>query len=379
MKISQLIVFANGDAWDSSTWSNVPYMFLTTFKRLCPDVDIRVFDMGRVDSGAASLIVKCWNHFVPPVKGNLYTFDRTRFRHWLLNRKMSRFERFIPREGGVLLSFDFSNPAPRLDGYKVALLCDWTIEYAICEHQHRTPTASEQKLIQRQEKAIASADHVTVLFPHSAGLIRDSCPETEVAYYGLPANVVGGLEPNLERFHSRRLVFVGNSSYIESLRVVAEGVTLFNSTHPGDVLYLDVIGMNDGPGRGGYVTYHGYLRKDNNAERNKYYDLVTNSRALITVSDSWVGASSIVEAMSLGTPVVVTPNLELEAMLGEDNWGYWCDCSAQAVASRLVDLEALSKENFREMCRAAKSAVESLTWENMISRWCEDVGFAVNR
>lgn len=374
----QLIVFSNGDAWDASTWSNVPYMFLATFKRLCPEVDIRTFDMNQTDAGPTSLLAKCWNRFVAPVKGVFCTFDRTAFRHRILRQKMEEFERVVPRGRGVLLSFDFSNPAPRLDGYVTSLLCDWTIDYAIREHQHREPTVAEQRLIERQEEAISSADLVVSLFPRSADLIRKACPETKVAYYGLPANIVGrGLNANFNRADSRRLVFVGKPAYLESLKVVVGGLEDYNSAHPGNELGLDVIGMWDGPGSDVCIDYHGYLRKDEDKERAQYYELILNARALITVSDDWVGASSIVEAMSLGTPVVVTPNIELKVMLGEGGWGYWCECSPGAVAERLAELDALTDEGLRRMCENAASAVEGFTWENFVRHWCLDVGLTV--
>lgn len=376
---SHLVVFSNGDAWDASTWSNVPYMFLTTFGRLCPEVDIQVYDMSQIDTGLVSVLAKCWNRFVAPVKGAFCTFDRTAFRHRILRRKIEGFERAVPRGRGVLLSFDFSNPAPRLDGYVTSLLCDWTIDYAIREHQHREPTSGEQRLIERQKNAISSADLVVSLFPRSADLIRVACPEAKVAYYGLPANIVGGgVNANLNRANSRRLVFVGNAAYFESLKVVVGGLEDYNSSHPGRELGLDVIGMRDGPGSDTCVDYHGYLRKDEDRERAQYYELILNARALINVSDDWVGASSIVEAMSLGTPVVVTPNIELEVMLGDEGWGYWCACSPGAVAERLAELDALTDEALRRMCENAASAVEGFTWENLVRHWCLDVGLTVD-
>ena len=375
----QLIVFSNGDAWDASTWSNVPYMFLTTFRNLRPNVDIRVFDMSLVDAGfPLSAIAKLWNFLVTPRRGALYTFDRTEFRHRLLRRKMSDFLNQEACGSGVLLSFDFSNPASERDGYKVCMLCDWTIDYVIRKHQHREPTVGEQNLIMRQEKAIAGCDHATVLFPCSAELIRAACPGTEIAYYGLPSHVVGEVEPCFDRFASRRIVFIGKPAYLSSLQVVVEGLARFNATHHGCELRLDVIGMQDGPGDKDNVTYHGFLRKDNESERITYYGLVRSARALVTVSREWVGASSIVEAMSLGTPVIVSPTIELEAMLNGEGWGFWCDCTASDVEESLSALGVLSEADLGQMCRCAAITVRDFTWEKFVERWCEDVGFSAD-
>lgn len=372
----QLIVFSNGDAWDASTWSNVPYMFLTTFKRICPNVEIHTFDMSQVCSGLVlSVLVKCWNRIAIPLLGPFCSFDRTSFWRRLLTQKMRNFEKHVARGGGVLLSFDFSNPAPRLAGYKTVLFCDWTIDYAIREHQHRTPTASEKRLIERQSDALSDANLVVSLFPRSAELIRESSPKAKVCYFGLPANIVDeGARANFERFGSRRLLFIGKPAYLASLRVVVQGLEAFNSSHPGFELGLDVIGMESGPG-GGNVTYHGFLRKDIDADRDLFYGLIASAKALVTVSDSWVGASSIVEAMSLGTPAIVTPNIELKAMLGDLDWGFWCEYSSDAVSKRLSDLDALTEEGLRKMCHTAADTVEDFTWENLVRNWCAEVGF----
>lgn len=257
------------------------------------------------------------------------------------------------------------------------LLCDWTIDYAIREHQHRTPTASEKKLIERQREALSDVNMVVSLFPRSAELIRESSPKAKVCYYGLPANIVDeGARANFERFDSRRLLFIGKPAYLSSLRVVVQGLEAFNSSHPGFELGLDVIGMESGPG-GGSVTYHGFLRKDIDADRDLFYGLIASARALVTVSDSWVGASSIVEAMSLGTPAIVTPNIELKAMIGDPDWGFWCECSSVAVSKRLSDLDALSEEGLRKMCHTAADTVENFTWENLVRNWCAEVGFEI--
>ena len=372
----QLVVFSNGDAWDARTWSNVPYMFLNAFKRQFPDIPIVTFDMSSVDNrGLLWLVRGTWNVLATPMVGKLFTFDRTKFRHYLLNKKIRRFTKNVAGGEGVFLSFDFSNPAPKTPGYKVCLLCDWTIEYEISEHQHREPTDAERRLIERQREVISGADLVTALFPYSAKLISETCAGSKVTCYGLPSNALCDVRPVLLR-SSNRLLFIGNSKYAESLAVVVEGLENFNLSNPGHEYVLDVIGMEHGPGEwGGYVVYHGYLRKDVEEEKALYYTLLTSCRALINVSDRWVGASSIVEALSLGTPVVVTPNAELEELLGEPEFGLWCGYTAEDVERCLAELSESTELQLESMSRNAVARVSRFTWDNLVFQWAKDVGF----
>lgn len=96
----QLVVFSNGDPWDASTWANVPYMFLHAFRRQFPDIPIVTFNMNSVDDhGPLWLIHGGWNVLITPLLGKLATFNRTKFRHHVLNKKMLEFEKGL--QGGA--------------------------------------------------------------------------------------------------------------------------------------------------------------------------------------------------------------------------------------------------------------------------------------
>lgn len=371
-----LVAFSTGDARDASTWSNVPYMFLSALDRVRPDIRIKTCNIHLEESMplVSFFSSRVWNRFLTPRLGALCTFDRTRLYRLLVLRRMRAAERDLAG-GGTLLTFDFSNPAPCVEGCRTCLLCDWTIGYEIVEHQHRAPTPSEERLMARQQEAISSADVVISLFPRSARLIAEGCPDADVRYLELPANVYGEVEPNFNRSDSRRLLFVGKPAYAESLRTVTAGLEAYNGSHPDARLGLDVIGMDSLEGVGGDgIKFHGFLHKDVTTERDLYYGLMRSARALVTVSDRWVGASSIVEAMALGTPVIVSPNPELEEMLGAPDFGWWCGCSAKEVEGALGSLMGLGDDALADMCRTAEARVHNHTWDNFVRSWCEIIG-----
>lgn len=370
-----VVVFCNGDACDASTWSNVPYMFLRSLHRIRPDVNVLAEDIRLEDTSLMfCLISKIWNRAFTPHLGKLCTFDRTSFYRSRIVRRMRKTMRQAGR-AGVALTFDFSNPAPRVDEWEVCLLCDWTIEYEIREHQRREPTRFERKLIARQKEAIAAADCVTVLFPRSAELIGRASGGVRVLYLGLPANLPDGERPNFDRWNSDRLVFIGSSAYREGLRVIADGLLSYNQLHPEKPFYLDVIGMDcDDSISDDHVVFHGYLRKDISGEHDLYYSILKSAKALISVSDTWVGASSIVEALALGTPVIISPNSELREMFDNKDCGIWCGCSAGEVQASLERLDRMSELELEAMCKAAEESVRGYTWDCFVERWCDAVG-----
>lgn len=371
----QLIVFANGDARDASTWSNVPYMFLRTLESVRPDVEVTATSIRLYDSSRfVALLAKLWNKFLTPRLGSLSTFDRTGFYRALVLRKMRSVENSVAGRG-ALLTFDLSNPAPHKAGFTTCLLGDWTIGYEIVEHLRRAPTKFERKLIERQNASIDGTDHVAVLFPRSAHLVSETCPTSDVRYFGLPANIDSEIEPNYDRSQSQRILFIGKPAYRKSLETIVAGLRSYNESNSEVALALDVIGMESGQGsEEGRVAYHGYLRKDVPEERKLYYGLLTSCKAMITVSDRWVGASSIIEAMFLGTPVVVTPNPELEEMLGEPDWGFWCGASSGEVTAALGRLCTLDEAELKSMSRNAHGRVAEYTWNHFVRSWCDAVG-----
>lgn len=371
----QLLVFINGDPNEASTWSNVPFMFLAALRRVRPDIDVLTCDIRLEDSSRIiRLLGRLWNHILMPRLGSLYTFDRSGTYHSLVCRRMRAAEQDL-LEGGAVLTFDFSNPAPKVDGFKVCLLCDWTIDYEIREHQSRLPTKWESDLIRRQEDSISEADEVTVLFPYSARLIREACEDANVSYLGLPVNLPEGVNPNFSRRDSDSIVFVGKPTYEGSLRVISHGLTLYNQTHSQRRLRLDVIGMDGCDGvDDSYVSFLGYLRKNVDEECGLYYSTVRNALALVSISEVWVGASSVVEAMALGTPVVISPNRELSKMLPCAGWGYWCPANPVDLNRCLESLTSLSSDDLERMCRKSYEVAEGRSWDTFISKWCNVVG-----
>ena len=379
----QLLVFTEGNALDPSTWSNVPYMFINAFETEFPNIPVHMCNI-RVEGFlgfAIRVIDKLYNKMITPLLGPMCTFNRTYFYSYLVQRKMKKAIASLlpPSSPAVLLSFDFSNlPSCRSKSDCAALLCDWTIEYEIKEHQKRIPTHMEEKLIQRQNVTVSQANHVTSIFPYASKYIEEKCHK-ECYYSGKHKNIDKHIktEINYNRAKSNRFLFIGNKAYLPGLRIIAEAINEYNAKYlDKNEIYLDVIGMTDGVGDfDGHIVFHGYLNKKKMEEANKYYSLIRDARALITVSDKWVGASSIMEVMSLGTPVIISPNKELEEMFGEEiPFGWWSAPNEESVLNAIEQSMQLQPEELRPMCEAAAAELDGSDWCSLVSRWAKSIG-----
>lgn len=374
-----LIVFSNGNPLDARTFSNIPYMFIRTFSRLFPSVriipvDINIANRNRV----LGWVSKLYNFFTKKFFGELCTFDRTKLFHYCSNKIMrSTIESTAGK--GVVLSFDFSNiPKRKAAGYKYSMLCDWTIEYKIEKHLHRKPTLLEKKYIKKQYKTMELADSVVSLFPYAANEINSSCGNVNAQYLGHVINCPVTPTFCCKTRRRNRLLFIGNRLYAQNLQIVISAIEKFNERQiDSGRVFLDVIGINKEMVRLGssHVIFHGYLDKSKEDECGVFYNLIQSCGALINVSNSWVGASSIIESMAFGTPVIVTPNDELVNMFGEQPAGcIWVECDANSIDKGINKLLDLSAQEYENACRDAFLRVKDFSWESFVAKWSDCVG-----
>lgn len=260
----QLLVFTDGNAYDPSTWSNVPYMFVTAFSSQFPDISVHTCDI-RVNNFIIRAISKLYNKIFTPLLGKLCTFNRTNFYSYLVYKKMQKAVDALSSDSAILLSFDFSHLLPKRERKEdcTALLCDWTIEYEIREHQKRVPTRMEEKLIRRQNKIISEADYVTSIFPFAAKYITEKCHKP-CFYSGKHKNVDKHIKihANSNRIESNRFLFIGNKAYLPGLKIIVDAIENYNKYNPSRHIWLDVIGMTDEVGDfSRHIVFHGYLNK----------------------------------------------------------------------------------------------------------------------
>ena len=260
----------------------------------------------------------------------------------------------------ILLSFDFSHCA---DGkQKKVLLCDWTIEYEIVEHQHRMPTKQEGVNIRRQEEVLGKADHIITLFPNVHDFLKEKYASAR--YLGNGLNCERYDDSHIEELHfkSNRILFIGRPRYKKALTTLINAVGKYNSSSQ-EKLVIDAIGIPEQDVTGTCVHCYGFLNKGIKEDSAKYESLMKGALAFVNVNDDWIGAQSLMEAMYYKLPVIINPNRDIYKVYGETiDFGWYCPNDEDALCECLMKLRNLNREEYITMANNAYDKVEDQTW-----------------
>ena len=137
---------------------------------------------------------------------------------------------------------------------------------------------------------------------------------------------------------------------------------------------VHIIGMNreDFPDAPVNFTFHGYLNKTIDNQRNKYYNLLSDAKLIINPNPVWAGYSSIIEAMYFFTPVIVTPFNQFKTEFGPSiNFGKYCEPSSESVSSAIKGILNLSHKEYSAMSLNAHADVADYTWSNYVDKMLE--------
>lgn len=374
-KVQEIIAYSNGDSNEISTWSNVPYLCLKAMqsKGIKIDrVDIAVENKGYVVPvlrDVFNLLTDRLSHIFSSAKKTMVKFDRTMTHEGMVKKEVKKAQKKYPG-AEIQLVFDFSHAYK--SNIPTVCFCDWTIEYEIEEHQLRSPGYFEKKIIKRQFKNLENADAIITLFPYAYEKIRHLFPE-KTYYLGHIINVydIGETEQysyDKTKCNSQRVLFIGKKKYINGLQVLIEAVNFYNQKNSKSKIYLDIIGMeeNDFPEMDiSTCTFYGYLDKNNGDDRKKYYSLMKNAKCMVNITKQWNGASSIIEALWCGTPVIISRNKDIEGILGDDKeFGKWCEPEKpQELVECLEYIMNMSMEEYQELTQKAHRKVKDYTWD----------------
>lgn len=363
--MNEIILFCYGDSADASTWSNVPYLMSQSLI----DKGIHIH---RVDISPNGLFERIVNRLLRPLKlGNHYSYIRTPLFRFLTERKIRHAVAVRPTaDFCIFLNFDFYN---RFSSTPSLVFSDWTFKI-LSEREHFTPSRAEQRFIDRQTHVINNADIVLPLFSESAEAMKAEYPQANIRV--IPTNVINRIDPrplgSADEIIARKLrhdsiLFIGREAYLEGLQRLIDAVGLL-PRQP----HIHVIGIPPGrlPEAPGYVTFHGFLRKDNPEENRLYYDLLRAARILVNPHPKWAGYSSVIEAMYYYTPVAVTPFGQFVREFGSEiDFGSYVSQAASAadLASTISELLQLPLTAYRDMALEAHARVHTYTWDTYTS------------
>lgn len=221
-----------------------------------------------------------------------YDFSRTVLFTALVNRKIKKAVLEYPNaDYCIFTNFDFYN---KYNAIPTLLFCDWTYKILVMDRLQRKPFRFEKRFCKQQETAINNADHVVSLFPTCAEYMKKDYPKADISYLG--GNVINSLYTESmdadkilsAKRTSNKVLFIGGRKYLDGARKLVEA---FKQLRDGKSLELHLVGLTNSmfdrlPGN---IFCHGYLRKDVDAERDAYYDLLVSSKMVVNPTPNWGG------------------------------------------------------------------------------------------
>ena len=363
--IKEVILFAAGDPQAAKTWSNVPAMMYNTLK----SKGIKVHGVSFAPENIICTLGAYFNKVLRLMfRGCVYDFSRTSLYRYLCNSRIRKaIEKYPNADCCIFMTFSYYN---KFSNIPSVLFCDWTYDVLLNERIGRKPYFFEKWPLKQEREAVTSSQYVFSLFPSCAQSIRSYYKSDHIYYIG------GGLVNILydkpldevdivnRKNHSNIVLFIGNGGYKDAAKSLIEAHKLCKNTSPFE---LHIVGMTESDlGSHEGVICHGYLNKDNESERNLYYDLMKSARFVANPTPIWGGYSSIVEAMYFYNPVLVSPYKDFVEEFGKTiDFGIYNErFTAECIADNIQKF--FFCEDYPALCHCAHDTVKDFTWDKRV-------------
>lgn len=366
--MKKAIIFSRGYSNDINTWSNVPYF-------LCSEIE-KEYQLVRVNIKLEDknifykLLSKSFNFFSRKISP-IHAFERTRFYEKRVN-KIIKKTYDANQDAAFAMCFDFSTDLSNEYGIKKVLLSDWTIEYYIKHQLNREPNKTERRLIKNQNSLIKTADYKITLFPN----VELENKELGLKHLLFPSNSEVKFEINPEvKYHSNRILFVGRKHYKNALRELIEAVELINNELGENRYLLDIIGMDSKAMKKvpEFCRFHGYLNKHDPTQMEIYRDCFQNAKVAVYSSANWVGASSLLECLISGIPVVLKPNPDAKILFAHEGVFFIDDCSKNGIKEAVININKLDLDSYSNMVNSLSKDYSNNTWNKffeLMKKYC---------
>lgn len=369
--IREVVLFSPGDSRLLSTWSNVPFFLAKTLEE-------RGIVVNRIDISINRKYEKIYNKTVLYVlsyffRNHYFSFERSIINTFLTNRVIKQATREFPNSDAyIFMSMSFRNKYSKKPSI---LIGDWTYEYIIRERQHRNPYFFENRYIRFQSSNIRNADFVISLFPKCRDYIAISTGATQIFHLG--TNVVNNCNERTVNNHviqvkrkSRSVLFIGGYRYLPCVKELIQAYRYLQNI--GFIINLNIIGFtrsqigiedNDLLD----VSFHGYLNKSIDTQRDLYYSLLESASVVINTTENWSGYSSLIEALYYYTPLICSPFEDFVEEFGSSpKFCYFCDNEAIKIALAIKNI--IESPYYLDYCTSAHEAVRDHTWSNFVNR-----------
>ena len=363
--LKEIIVFCEGDASKASTWSNVPYLMTKTFEE-------KEITVHRVDISPNRYVQAIFNKLLKIfIQKKAYTFVRTPlYRKWVNYIIKKNVLKYSNSEYCLFLNFDFYNYANDIPSF---CFSDWTYQMLIEERLIQSLSKYDITVVQNETKVINSATIVCPLFSETSEKLKKQYPNANIC--SIPQNVINNMSNETldtdkliqQKANSCSILFIGREGYLPGLLFLIEAIKILNNKN----IHLDVVGMNANVLENvpHFVTFYGYLHKEEPTECRKFYTLLKNAKFVANPSKHWAAYSSIVEAMYFYTPILIGRFNQFIKEFGENiDFGIYADTTTpELLASQIKKMLNMPNVEYHKMSLSAHLRVKDYTWSTYVS------------
>ena len=380
-----ITVLCYGDSSLIYTWSNFPF-FLTNG---LIDNGINVNRVNMYDY--YKLMRGFYNHILFPIirifnKDSSYTFIRTRIYRFLISFKLKKLvSKYSDSDAFILMSFDWD--ISKFTNKPIILLGDWTYNFEIKHVLKRNPDKLEKRTINAQYKCIKNADRVFVTWRICRNELIDLYLFNNVSSNGLKAiNILNEGVANSsiqEKYNSKSVVFMGAPRYKKGVVSLFNTINKLNKDGKTIKAYYIGISENDcenGIKRNDNNIFLGYLNKDVDSNRKKYYEIIEKSKFCINTNPNSASIASLEEAMFLHTPLIIAKHEQSLSVFGKDEQGYkYCSNNEDELYRTLCCLFDLDFDSYKEMADFAHDRFKDYNWKKTVRDILQESGVIIEK
>lgn len=375
--IKEIIVYTDGDSNDISTWSNVPYFFTKELEKRNIKIDRVNIHIDKNDD--LLTFINFYFFKLKRIVINLIFKTKTKYKFQYSSFYQKRIEKIIEEsiqkysnaDLQVMFSLFYSIKDSKIP---FIMFGDWTIDYRLQNRQKRKSLKIEQEIINRQYESLNNSNGVISLMPRSCEMIKNKI-NSNVYYFGVGINSVIDYKTNENKYKSNEILFSGRKKeYLDGLVRLINVVNYCNDVN-GRNYQINVIGMNKNDVVNcdtKYCNFYGYLRKDNDEQCRKYYELINNSKMLANINKGWNGISTLIEALFHGTPLIISKNIEVNSAIGEDsNYCLFVEDNEniEAIAKKIDYFMMMDEEEYKKVSLSANYSTKDHSWSSIVDKF----------
>ncbi|BEI38352.1 hypothetical protein PHIN8_02960 [Polynucleobacter sp. HIN8] len=348
------------------SWSNIPYLVKTK-------LEAEGYYVKNIILHELALTKFIFNSFIKLI--NIFKKDKTTFLynrtylHYFFTYYYSILIKVFAKKDDVIIIQGYTHP-PKIFKNKTIMLGDWPYEYIFDNFLKRAPSAYEKHAIKRENIEIERANIVITIFPDVYDFMITNYHNKNIHFLGNFVNIDFSQNPPAieHKQSSNRILFIGRAQYLDGAHELVEAINQLRLL--GYEIFLDIVGISKSemPINYDWVTIHGYLDKGRPAEKNKFYELLKNARAVANTTKNWNGFQALLEGMYFSNPIIIRKNPNINKYFDNlSDFSYIIDDSPNSLATNIKKI-FIDERLYKLKVKSARRISEFHTWDLFIKK-----------